>query len=78
MDNWVELFIVRKLWNLLYIVWTNIFFIISLTFFLFTGMRVKHGEDPSTHPKYNLELWFEVGATSGPNNDYDIWYKVRL
>ena len=46
------------------------FFIISLTlFFIYKqyniNIHVKHGEDPSTHPEYDLELWFEVGATSG-------------
>ena len=26
-------------------------------------MRAKHGEDPSIHPKYDLKLWLDDGAT---------------
>jgi hypothetical protein len=37
-------------------------------------MHTKPGEDPSTYPKYDSELWLEVGATGGPNKNriYDI------
>jgi hypothetical protein len=38
-------------------------------------MHVKYGDDPSTHPKYDLDLWLEAGATGGPNKNhvYDIF-----
>jgi len=37
-------------------------------------MHTKPGEDLSTHPKYDSELWLEVGATgeSNKNRIYDI------
>ena len=28
-------------------------------------MRARYGEDPSTYPEYNLDLWLEVGAIGG-------------
>jgi hypothetical protein len=26
-------------------------------------MHAKHGEDPSIHPKYDIKLWLDDGAT---------------
>jgi len=33
-------------------------------------MHAKHGDDPLTYLKYNLELWLEVGATEWPDRNW--------
>jgi hypothetical protein len=33
-------------------------------------MHVKHGDDPSTHPKYDLDLWLEAGVISRPDMNH--------
>jgi hypothetical protein len=30
-------------------------------------LRERYGDDPSTHPELNLDLWMEEGSFGGPN-----------
>jgi len=29
-------------------------------------LRERYGDDPSTHPDFDLDLWMEVGLSGGP------------
>ena len=37
-------------------------------------LRERYGDDPSTHPDFDLDLWMEVGSSGGPdkNQVYDL------
>jgi len=32
-------------------------------------LRERYGDDPSTHPDFDLDLWMEVGSSSGPDKN---------
>jgi hypothetical protein len=32
-------------------------------------LRERYGDDPSTHPDFDLDLWMEVGLFSGPDKN---------
>jgi len=33
-------------------------------------LREIYGDDPSTHPDFDLDLWMEVGSSSGPDKNW--------
>ena len=32
-------------------------------------MRERYGDDPLTHPEFDLDLWMEVGSSGGPDKN---------
>jgi hypothetical protein len=32
-------------------------------------LRERHGDDPSTHLDFDLDLWMEVGSSGGPDKN---------
>jgi hypothetical protein len=32
-------------------------------------LRDRYGDDPSTHPDFDLDLWMKVGSSGGPDKD---------
>jgi hypothetical protein len=32
-------------------------------------LRERHGDDPSIHLDFNLDLWMEVGSSGGPDKN---------
>jgi hypothetical protein len=32
-------------------------------------LREKYGDDPSTHPDFDPDLWMEVGSSGGPDKN---------
>jgi hypothetical protein len=32
-------------------------------------LREGYGDDPSTHPDFDLDLWMEVGSSGGPDKN---------
>jgi hypothetical protein len=32
-------------------------------------LRERYGDDPSTHPDFNSDLWMEVGSSGGPEKN---------
>jgi hypothetical protein len=32
-------------------------------------LRERYGDDPSTHPNFNPDLWMEVGLSGGPDKN---------
>ena len=32
-------------------------------------MRERYGEDPLTHPEFDLDLWMEAGSSGGPDKN---------
>jgi hypothetical protein len=32
-------------------------------------LRERYGDDPSTHPDFDLDLWMEVGSSGGPDKN---------
>jgi hypothetical protein len=38
-------------------------------------LRERYGDDPLTHPDFDLDLWMEVGSFSGPrkNQVYELF-----
>ena len=33
-------------------------------------MRERYGDDPSTHPNFDPDLWMEVGSSGGPDKNW--------
>jgi len=33
-------------------------------------LRERYGDDPSTHPDFNPDLWMEVGSSGGPDKNW--------
>jgi len=33
-------------------------------------LRERYGDDPSTHPDFDLDLWMEVGSSGGPDKNH--------
>jgi len=45
-----------------------------ITFFYFhetynSRLRERYGDNPLTHPEFNLDLWMEVGSSSRPDKN---------
>jgi len=45
-----------------------------ITFFYFqetynSRLRERYGDDPLTHPEFDLDLWIEVGSSGGPDKN---------
>ena len=32
-------------------------------------LRERYGDDPLTHPEFNLDLWMEAGSSGGPDKN---------
>jgi hypothetical protein len=32
-------------------------------------LRERYGDNPSTHPDFDLDLWMEVGSSGGPDKN---------
>jgi hypothetical protein len=32
-------------------------------------LRERYGDNPSTHPDFNMDLWMEVGSSGGPEKN---------
>jgi len=32
-------------------------------------LRERYGDDPLTHPKFDPDLWMEVGSSGGPDKN---------
>ncbi|KAL9354655.1 hypothetical protein Peur_052625 [Populus x canadensis] len=33
-------------------------------------LRERYGDDPLTHPEFDLDLWMEVGSSGGPDKNW--------
>jgi len=77
-QKWVQQFMDSQAQQFM-VCWFSTIFFLSYYFLEFdefvfydtynSRLNERYGDDPSTHLNLNLDLWLEIGSSSGPNRN---------